>query len=113
ALDVAARERDEAIRERDDRVQEARERRESEIRAADEFAQREIMVRDRANAELRSTVGTLQAQSKRMAESVTWQAFEGARVRLYRAIGGTRSRRARALGALLRLAGRLILPRGK
>jgi len=46
--------------------------------------------------------------NRRTEESVTWQAFQKSRRRLYGAIGGERSRRARALGALLRLLGRRL-----
>ena len=46
--------------------------------------------------------------NRRTEESVTWQAFQKSRRRLYGAIGGERSRRARALGAFLRLLGRRL-----
>ncbi len=46
-----------------------------------------------------------QLAGRRVAESVTWQAFQRLRGRLYRLLGGERSRRARLLGATLRFAG--------
>jgi O-antigen biosynthesis protein len=46
--------------------------------------------------------------NRRTEESVTWQAFQKTRRRLYRAIGGERSLRARVLGASLRLLGRRL-----
>jgi O-antigen biosynthesis protein len=49
-----------------------------------------------------------QQATRRIAESVTWQAFQRLRARLYRALGGERSRRARVLGAALRFAGRRV-----
>jgi GT2 family glycosyltransferase/SAM-dependent methyltransferase/glycosyltransferase involved in cell wall biosynthesis len=45
---------------------------------------------------------------RRVAESVSWQIFQKLRGRLYRGLGGERSRRARALGAALRIGGRRI-----
>ncbi len=43
---------------------------------------------------------------RRVAESVTWQAFQKLRGRVYRTLGGVGSRRSRLLGAALRLVGR-------
>jgi GT2 family glycosyltransferase/SAM-dependent methyltransferase/glycosyltransferase involved in cell wall biosynthesis len=63
-------------------------------------------------AQLASTEGQLASAAKanqRAVESVSWQAFQRARGRLYHAIGGERSLRARTLGATLRLLGRLFM----
>jgi GT2 family glycosyltransferase/SAM-dependent methyltransferase/glycosyltransferase involved in cell wall biosynthesis len=46
-----------------------------------------------------------QLAGRRVAESVTWRVFQKLRARLYRALGGERSRRARMLGATLRFVG--------
>jgi GT2 family glycosyltransferase/SAM-dependent methyltransferase/glycosyltransferase involved in cell wall biosynthesis len=43
---------------------------------------------------------------RRVVESVTWRTFQKLRRRLYRVLGGERSRRARLLGATLRFVGR-------
>ena len=63
--------------------------------------------------ELRAMLAQTQAElagarqlSRRVEESVTWQLFQRTRGRLYRALGGERSLRARALGAMLRSFGR-------
>jgi O-antigen biosynthesis protein len=62
---------------------------------------------------LQEQVGTLEQEllaarrlGQRVEQSITWQTFQRLRGRLYRALGGERSRRARTLGATLRFLGR-------
>ena len=50
--------------------------------------------------------------NRRIEESVTWNAFQAARERLYGAIGGERSPLARGLSMFLRLAGRAFARHG-
>ena len=119
-----ARERTEhanALRERSIEVREERDHRDQEIlRAQEDFershedaVRRELTIlelRERAAA-LEGQVASARQASRRIEESVTWQAFQKARRRLYRLIGGERSLLARALGASLRLVGRRFIVR--
>jgi GT2 family glycosyltransferase/glycosyltransferase involved in cell wall biosynthesis len=80
--------------------------------------QRAIVRREQALEELRQRLSSLEAElaaarqvNRGIEESVTWQAFQKLRRRLYGAMGGERSLLARALGASLRVAGRLLLTR--
>ncbi len=57
------------------------------------------------SASLQEELAAERLAGRRVAESVTWQAFQKLRGRLYRMLGGERSRRARLLGATLRSAG--------
>lgn len=106
--------------------QTARERDAAERRRVDALAQRiaaqdeELVRTEQMLASTRQAAEALRAQAdtakaglaaerlagRRVAESVTWQTFQRLRGRLYRALGGERSRRARLLGALLRSLGR-------
>ena len=54
---------------------------------------------------LQEQLAAQQLAGRRVAESVTWQALQKFRGRLYRLLGGERSRRARLFGAALRFAG--------
>jgi O-antigen biosynthesis protein len=56
-------------------------------------------------------LGAARQASRRTEESVTWQAFQRSRGRLYRVIGGERSLVARLLGMSLRFVGRRFGPR--
>jgi O-antigen biosynthesis protein len=86
------------------------------LRAQDQELSRveETLASTRQTAhELHLKAGSLHEQlaaerlaGQRVAESVTWQTFQELRGRLYRALGGERSRRARMLGATLRFTGR-------
>jgi GT2 family glycosyltransferase/SAM-dependent methyltransferase len=111
-----------------EQVARARELREREVQYNEELKQREqdIMVgRERIvelraelasrNAELSSReaeVAAARSLNRRTEESVTWQAFQRARGRLYGAIG-ERSLLARTLNLSLRLAGRVLIKRPK
>jgi GT2 family glycosyltransferase len=102
----------------------ARTEHEELVRARSELEQRDrdvaatqhaVVRREQALQQLRERIGSLEADLalaqlsvRRMAESVTWQVFQKVRARVYRLIGGERSLLARALGASLRFAGRLI-----
>lgn len=73
-----------------------------------------------ATHELRERIGSLEQElgaarrvGQRIAESVTWRIFQRLRARLYRALGGEQSRRARALGAALRFVGRRASARAR
>ena len=59
-------------------------------------------------AALEGHLAVARQAARRTEESVTWQLFQKARARLYRAIGGERSLMARALARSLRLAGRYL-----
>ncbi len=104
------------------------------LREADKRAREEIGQRDRDIVRgqedivgLRGEIAAREAQiaalgveleaagqlNRRTEESVTWQAFQGARGRLYSAIGGERSLLARALSMSLRLAGRVLVKRAQ
>jgi GT2 family glycosyltransferase/SAM-dependent methyltransferase/glycosyltransferase involved in cell wall biosynthesis len=81
-------------------------------------SQRALTSSQQTTVELRAHASSLEEQlaaarqaSRRVEESVTWQAFQKLRGRLYGAIGGERSLLARALGALLRLVGRRLYVR--
>ncbi len=111
-----------------ERAAHARELRDREAQHNDELEQREqdIVVGRERNAQLRAELavraGELAARegelaaarslNRRTEESVTWQAFQRARGRLYGAIGDT-SLLARTLRLSLRLAGRLLIKRPK
>jgi GT2 family glycosyltransferase/SAM-dependent methyltransferase len=60
---------------------------------------------------IESQLAHVNQTNRRVEASVTWQAFQKLRGRLYRAIGGEHSRPARLLGASLRLAGRRLASR--
>jgi O-antigen biosynthesis protein len=96
---------------RDDRTQ-----RDEEVATSEERATRlhEDFVRyERTFIDLRESLASAESQlasarqaNQRVAESVTWQAFQKLRSRLYRAIGGERSLPARGLSVSLRVVGR-------
>jgi GT2 family glycosyltransferase/SAM-dependent methyltransferase len=104
------------LRERDIRVREELAQRDHEIHGVEENVTRirETLARSERTIvelgeQLASTEERLASAAKanqRAGESVTWQAFQRVRGRLYRAIGGERSLRARTLGAILRFVGR-------
>jgi GT2 family glycosyltransferase/SAM-dependent methyltransferase len=110
-----------AMRERDAQARAEREELSQQVRWADEDLSRSQQAfegAERTMLELRARVGSLEVQlaavrqaGRRAEESVTWQAFQKLRGRLYRAIGGERSLLARALGASLRLVGRRLVVR--
>lgn len=105
-----------AHRDRDVRTRKAHEERDEGVRGAERETARGLEALQRsehAAAELRERLASAELQladtrmaQRRVEESVTWQAFQKMRSRLYRAIGGERSLLARALGASLRVAGR-------
>jgi GT2 family glycosyltransferase/glycosyltransferase involved in cell wall biosynthesis/SAM-dependent methyltransferase len=96
-----------AIREHDLQARRAREQRDEEILGAEEKRSQETLANaDQTIIELKEQLAASRQANRRAEESVIWQAFQRSRSRVYGAIGGERSRRARALGALLRFAGR-------
>lgn len=109
------------LRDFETQLHEEREQRAQEIDVTQEAIVRgkqTVERNEQAIRELQGLVASLEAQmaaarraSRRMEESVTWQAFEKVRARLYRTIGGERSLLARALGSCLRLAGRAFVDR--
>jgi hypothetical protein len=124
---AAALERERAAHEHE-RVADGRASREREAQLNEELEQRDQDIavgRERIvglGAEIASRDGELAARNAELAdarnlnrrteESVTWQAFQRARGRLYGAIGET-SLFARALRLSLRLAGRILIKRPK
>jgi GT2 family glycosyltransferase len=83
-----------------------------------EQTQTAVVRREQAIQQVRERVTSLEAELavahmslRRTQESVTWQVFQKIRARLYRSLGGERSLLAGALGALLRLVGRLLVSR--
>jgi GT2 family glycosyltransferase/SAM-dependent methyltransferase len=109
------------LRERDVQAREEREQRDMEILgAAEEFSrnQQTLARGEQTILELRARLASAEGQltsvelaKRRADESVTWQAFQRSRGRLYSAIGGERSLRARLLGASLRFVGRRFMTR--
>ncbi|HEX4114942.1 MAG TPA: glycosyltransferase [Solirubrobacteraceae bacterium] len=109
-------------------VAHARELRDREAQHHDELKQRDqdIVVGRKRNVQLRAELAlregdlalrdaelaAARALNRRTEESVTWQAFQRIRGRLYGAIGDT-SLLARTLRFSLRLAGRLLIKRSK
>jgi GT2 family glycosyltransferase/SAM-dependent methyltransferase len=57
----------------------------------------------------REELVSLRRQARRLEESVIWRAFQGARTRLHRALGGEDSLRTRALSWSLRWSGDVLL----
>jgi O-antigen biosynthesis protein len=110
-------------RESTQRLRDAWEQRDVEINSArgrTALARQEATRNAQAEASLRTELATTQERLgaalqmvRRVDESVSWQVFQRVRAPLYRAIGGERSLFARALGALLRLGGRMLLGRGR
>ncbi len=100
-----------------------REQREQDAVLAEADARRHRDVLDRAEHRVLELQHLLAQSDERLAvaareklrveQSVTWQTFQKLRVRLYRAIGGERSRRARLLGASLRFVGRRLRSRSR
>jgi GT2 family glycosyltransferase/SAM-dependent methyltransferase len=100
------------LREHHVRARRERETGELEVLLAEERrSQLTLAASDATIRDLRAQLSAAAAQVARGQESVTWQIFERLRGRLYRTVGGTGSRRARGIGASLRLVGRTILPR--
>jgi GT2 family glycosyltransferase/2-polyprenyl-3-methyl-5-hydroxy-6-metoxy-1,4-benzoquinol methylase len=107
---------DERLRERDAAERVRLESLHERLRAQDQdLARTEGTLADTRNAAeaLRVEVETAREQlaaaqqaGRRVAESVTWRAFQKLRQRVYRALGGETSRRARLLGAALRFVGK-------
>jgi O-antigen biosynthesis protein len=98
----------------DAETQEALEQRDHDL----EQMQLAIIRREHELERLRQSVTSLEGQlagaqlaSRRTEESVTWQAIQRLRGRLYGAIGGERSPLARLLSASLRTAGRHLVTR--
>jgi O-antigen biosynthesis protein len=109
-LELERAERLRALRERDLIARRAREQRDQDILGAEEKrSQQTLASSDQTILELRAQLAAALRTARRANESVTWQAFERSRSRLYRALGGERSLRARALGASLRFAGRHLI----
>jgi O-antigen biosynthesis protein len=103
-----------ALRERDARTHEEREQRDRDIAQVQEA----VVRREQALVAMRELLPALESElavarqaNRRTEESVTWQAFQKMRGRLYGAIGGEQSMLARVLGVWLRLAGRLLVTR--
>jgi GT2 family glycosyltransferase/SAM-dependent methyltransferase len=107
--------------ERNAQAREDRDQQDHDILRAQEAVERseQNAVRsEQTSRELREHVAALEGRlasavqtTRRTEESVTWQAFQKARGGLYALIGGERSPLARALGGLLRLAGRRLVAR--
>jgi O-antigen biosynthesis protein len=107
-----------ALRERDARMQEEIAQRDSDISRGQEdilvlraelaSRQADIAARDAQIASREEELAATRQLNRRVEESVTWQAFQRARGRLYGAIG-ERSLLARALRLSLRLAGRALI----
>jgi GT2 family glycosyltransferase/SAM-dependent methyltransferase len=124
---VAALERERAAHEHE-RVANGRAMREREAQLDEELKQRdqdisvgrerivglraEIASRDLEIASSEAELAAARSLNRRTEESVTWQAFQRARGRLYGSIGET-SLLARALRLSLRLAGRILIKRSK
>jgi GT2 family glycosyltransferase/SAM-dependent methyltransferase len=112
-----------ALRERDARMQEEIAQRDSDIlfrqedivalRAELSSCEADIVSREAEIVSRDEELSAARQLNRRVEESVTWQAFQRARGRLYGAIGGERSLLARALGLSLRLAGRRLIARSK
>jgi GT2 family glycosyltransferase/SAM-dependent methyltransferase/glycosyltransferase involved in cell wall biosynthesis len=110
-----------AMHERNAQARAEREQLSQQILWVDEDlarSQQALAGAERTTLDLRAQVGSLEGQlaaarlaGRRAEESVTWQAFQKLRGRLYRAIGGERSLLARVLGASLRLLGRRLVAR--
>jgi GT2 family glycosyltransferase/SAM-dependent methyltransferase/glycosyltransferase involved in cell wall biosynthesis len=106
---------------RESEVREQREQRDQEAIVAAEQADRgrqDIVRYEQTLIEVRGHLASAEQQlaasrqaNQRTAESVTWQAFQKARGRMYGAIGGEGSLLARALAASLRFAGRRVVAR--
>jgi GT2 family glycosyltransferase/glycosyltransferase involved in cell wall biosynthesis/SAM-dependent methyltransferase len=105
-----------ALREADERAREELGQRDRDIVRGQEDIiglRGELAVREAEIAALGAELKAATQLSRRTEESVTWQAFQRARGRLYRATGGERSLLARALSLSLRLAGRVLVKRPK
>jgi GT2 family glycosyltransferase/SAM-dependent methyltransferase/glycosyltransferase involved in cell wall biosynthesis len=115
------REREDEVREREDEVRTEHARLAQRVRGADEDIARseQVVASSRQRMlELQAHIDSIEVQlasarqaNRRIEESVTWQAFQKLRSRLYGAIGGERSPLARVLEASLRLVGRRLSPR--
>ena len=109
------------VRERENEVRKEHARMEQRVRGADEdIARNERLVatNQQRMLELQAHIDFLEVQlasmgqaTRRVEQSVTWQAFQKLRGRLYGAIGGEGSILARILGFSLRLAGRRLTKR--
>jgi O-antigen biosynthesis protein len=110
-----------AVAQRDRQARQAAKQRDQEVRGAEEElsrSQQAVVLSERAILDLRELLASVENQlasahraNRRTEESVTWQAFQKSRARLYGAIGGERSLLARLLGASLRFAGRRLASR--
>jgi GT2 family glycosyltransferase/glycosyltransferase involved in cell wall biosynthesis/SAM-dependent methyltransferase len=114
------REHERAERDRE-RALHGRELHERDLRSQEELAQRDYDVARRQEeiVDLRARIASSEAElaaavqlNRRTEESVTWQAFQRFRGRLYGSIGET-SLFARTLRLSLRLAGRIVIKRPK
>jgi SAM-dependent methyltransferase len=100
-----------AVAERDRLLAQANQHLAQANRTLDERYEK-IVELDGELARTRERLDEAQAFATRIEQSVSWQAFQRARVLLYRVIGED-SRAARALSAGLRLAGRLTMGLGR
>ncbi len=109
------------VREREDEVRTEHAQLAQRVRGADEDIARseQVVASSRQRMlELQAHIDSIEVQlasarqaNRRIEESVTWQAFQKLRRRLYGAIGGERSLPARVLGASLRMVGRRLSSR--
>jgi GT2 family glycosyltransferase/SAM-dependent methyltransferase len=115
-LDRTHAEHGRALREEGERAREEVEQRDRDIvRGQEDIVglRGEVAGREAEIAALGAELESARQLSRRTEESVTWQAFQRARGRLYHAIGGERSLLARTLSMSLRLAGRALVKRPK
>jgi O-antigen biosynthesis protein len=100
------------LRERDLQARRTREQREQDVLAAEEKrSQQTLASSDQTIIELRAQLAVAHQANRRTEQSITWQAFQKGRRRLYAAIGGEGSLGARVLGASLRFVGRRSIMR--
>jgi O-antigen biosynthesis protein len=100
------------LRERDVRARRSYEQREQDVLGAEERrSQLTLASSDQTIIQLRAQLASTVQAARRTEESVTWQAFQRGRSRLYGALGGEQSLRARALRATLLFAGRRVTRR--
>jgi GT2 family glycosyltransferase/SAM-dependent methyltransferase/glycosyltransferase involved in cell wall biosynthesis len=109
------------VQEREDEVRAEHGRLAQRVRGADEDiarSERLVASNQQRMLELQAHIDSIEVQlasarqaNRRIEESVTWQAFQKLRRRLYGAIGGERSLIARMLGVSLRLIGRRLIKR--